>query len=137
MTNIKKSSKVNYLNMQLHPKNPQAETILNLKKKNKVGASIQNEFNIRWLYSIFEPTNSKRNLVILLLFYCSLNHLDPIKIYIIIIIIIFEEKTFVCSDQVLDPCIQFNWRQLQNRNTILKALARNSWVMLTTHKAIG
>ena len=39
MTNIKKSSKVNYLNMQLHPKNPQAETILNLKK-NKVGASI-------------------------------------------------------------------------------------------------
>ena len=32
MTNIKKSSKVNYLNVQLHPKNPQAETILNLKK---------------------------------------------------------------------------------------------------------
>ena len=39
MTNIKKSSKVNYLNMQLHPKNPQAENILKLKK-NKVGASI-------------------------------------------------------------------------------------------------
>ena len=41
MTNIKKSSKVNYLNVQLHPKNPQAETILNLKKKQGRGFNIE------------------------------------------------------------------------------------------------